>query len=314
RRPALYRMRLEGRVAGRWRAAGAVLLKLAGAEELRVGWFTAHDAGIRPLPPQNATDARNGASGAVASYEIIQARASEIIHDLARRGHFVNVRICFGFKLTGKEPAIGFGQFHGLLVHAETLERTRSQDDLGPEHPHQLAALNREAVGHRDDKRITLLGADDRQADAGIAARRLNDGLPRFEQAAPFRIFDNVEREPVLDRTCRVEELGLDVDRGVLDAQIIDPDRWRVPDRIKDAVEQPAPACGGAYRFLNVHAESPVVPLPGPRDGRRPRCNAQLVRGSSWGLTYSMPKGPMALIWTTVSSSVQAKWASPVGI
>src|SRR5690606_23862312 len=128
RRPALYRMRLEGRVAGRWRAAGTALLKLAGAEELRVGWFTEHDAGIRPLPPQNATDARNGASGAVASHEIIQARASEIIHDLARRGHFVDVRICFGFKLTGKEPAIGFGQFHGLLVHAETLERTRSQD------------------------------------------------------------------------------------------------------------------------------------------------------------------------------------------
>ena len=87
----------------------------------------------------------------------------------------------------------------------------RRQDHLGAQHAHQLAAFDRKTVGHGHDKRIALLRADHGKTDAGIAAGRLDDGLPRLQGAIALAFLDDVERQPVLHRGCRIEELSLDI-------------------------------------------------------------------------------------------------------
>src|SRR5690606_16329518 len=109
RRPTLNRVRLEGRVAGRRRAASVSYLGLAAAEELRVRRFAQDNAGLRPFSCQNATNTRDGATCPVAGDEIVQARPGEIVDDLASGCHFVDVCIGFGLELTGQEPPIGLG-------------------------------------------------------------------------------------------------------------------------------------------------------------------------------------------------------------
>ena len=119
----------------------------------------------------------------------------------------------------------------GLLVHAEALLRARRQHHLGAEEAHQLAPLDREAVGHRHDQRIALRGADHGEPDAGVAAGRLDHGLARLQRAVALGLLDDVERQPVLDRGGRIEELGLHVDRHALGREVVDPDRRACPRR-----------------------------------------------------------------------------------
>lgn len=108
------------------------------------------------------------------------------------------------------------------------------------EHSHELAPLDGEAVGHGHYERIALLCADHGEADACIAACRLDNGLAGLECAAALAFLNDVEGKPVLDRSRRIEELGLGVDRPVGDAEIVDADGRRIADRVDDAVEEPA--------------------------------------------------------------------------
>ena len=57
RRPALDRVRLEGRVARRGRTVGHALLHLPAADQLGVGGLAEHDARLRTFPAQHAGDA-----------------------------------------------------------------------------------------------------------------------------------------------------------------------------------------------------------------------------------------------------------------
>ena len=155
-----------------------------------------------------------------------------------RRRRLVDGGVRLGLELVGEKPAVGLGQFDRLDVHAEPFLRAGRQDDLRAEHPHQLAPLDGEAVGHGDDERIALLGADHGEADAGVAAGRFDDGLARLEGAAALALFDDVERQAVLHRGGRIEELRLRIDGRVAHAEIVDPDRGRVADRVEDAVEK----------------------------------------------------------------------------
>ena len=102
------------------------------------------------------------------------------------------------------------GELDGLGEHAAALSRRRRQHDLRAEEAHQLAALDAEVLGHRDDERIALVRAHHREADAGVAARRLDDGLAGPQLAGALRIFDDAEREPILDRAHRIERFDLD--------------------------------------------------------------------------------------------------------
>jgi hypothetical protein len=142
--------------------------------------------------------------------------------------------------------------FHGFLVHAEALRRPRREDDFGAEEPHQLAPLDREAVGHGDDQRIALGGADHRKADAGIPAGRLDHRLPRLQRAAALGFLDDADRQAILDRRRRVEVLRLHVQPDMVRRQSVDADTGRIANRIHDAVIQAAPSAGRP-RFLCSH-------------------------------------------------------------
>ena len=66
-------------------------------------------------------------------------------------------------------------------------------------------------VGHllrqHDDAAVALDGGGEREADAGVARGRLDDGVARLQHAALLRVLDHAQRDPVLDAAARVEEL-----------------------------------------------------------------------------------------------------------
>jgi hypothetical protein len=107
---------------------------------------------------------------------------------------------------------------------------SRRQHDLRAQEPHQLAALDREAVGHRHHQRIALGGADHGQPDAGVAEVASTTVWPGLQPSVAFGLLDDAERQPVLDGAGRVEELGLDVDLDVSGASRLIADRRRVAD------------------------------------------------------------------------------------
>src|SRR5438045_1314227 len=99
------------------------------------------------------------------------------------------------------------------------------------------ASLDAERFGHRDHQRIALLGANHRKADAGITACCLDDRLPRFELAGAPRLFENTERQAILDGPERIERLDLDVEVCVRRRQPVDLHDWRVSDCFEDILK-----------------------------------------------------------------------------
>ena len=87
----------------------------------------------------------------------------------------------------------------------------RGQHHLGAEEAHQPAPLDAELLGHRHDQRIALLRAHHGEADAGVAAGRLDHRLAGLELAGFLGRLDDAQRQPILDRAQRVERLDLDV-------------------------------------------------------------------------------------------------------
>ncbi len=61
---------------------------------------------------------------------------------------------------------------------------------------------------------IAARGGDERERDAGVAARRLDDDGAWAEQTGALGGIDHVDADPVLDARERIEELELGVHRG----------------------------------------------------------------------------------------------------
>jgi hypothetical protein len=77
-----------------------------------------------------------------------------------------------GARRRGRGP--GHGPVRTLLA--------RGEDDLGAEDLEHLATLDRHARGHEDLDRVALDAGDGGEGDAGVARRRLDDGLARQER------------------------------------------------------------------------------------------------------------------------------------
>ena len=107
----------------------------------------------------------------------------------------------------GSSAAISLGRVDGAL-HAL---RLGGEHELGTERPEQLAALDRHRLGHREDDAVAARGADQRQRDAGVAARRLDDDrLAARDDAARLGVVDHAPADAVLDRAAGVARLELD--------------------------------------------------------------------------------------------------------
>ena len=206
----------------------------AAGEDRRVVGLADDHPHLRPLGLQHAGDAVQRAAGAGAGDEGVEAPAREGREDLAGRGAGVGLGVGLVLELAGEEPAVPLGELARLRGHAGALLGGRRQHDLRAEEAHQPPALDAEALGHDDDERVALDRADHGEADAGVAARRLDDGLAGAERAVALGRLDDGERQPVLDRAHRVEGLELGVERRVGRCQRVQADDGRVADGGED--------------------------------------------------------------------------------
>ncbi len=145
-------------------------------------------------------------------------------------------RIGLVLELAGQEPAFLLRDFGRPTHHALAALGGRRQDDLRAEHPHDLAAFDRERLGHEGYERIALRGAHHRERDTGIAGSRFANGLTRLERPGALGVFYDRDGEPVLDRAQRVEELALHVHRHVGGREALNTDDGGFADRAENIV------------------------------------------------------------------------------
>ena len=147
------------------------------------------------------------------------------------------------------------GQFDRLGEHPAALQRCRRQHDFGAQETHHLAAFDTEVLGHGYDERVAFLRTHHGETDAGIAAGGFDNGLARLQCTGLFRVFDDAEREAILDRTHRVEGLDFDVQVDAFRCELVEADDWRPTDGLQDIVE--ALGHGDLPRSLVLLAEWP---------------------------------------------------------
>ena len=98
------------------------------------------------------------------------------------------------------------------LVHAA---HRLGDVDLRAVEPQQALALAAHPLRQRQDQVVALGRAHERERDAGVAARGLDDrGLPGLDATFVFGRLDHRDADPVLDRPARVEPLELAEDVG----------------------------------------------------------------------------------------------------
>ena len=114
----------------------------------------------------------------------------------------------------------------------------------------QRLALAAHALRQEDREVVALGRAAERERDAGVAGRRLDERrLPRFYAAFGLGGGDHRDSDPVLDRAARVERLELSVDLGVdvVGHESGEPHHRRVADGRGD-VDRDRGHHGGGYR------------------------------------------------------------------
>ena len=90
--------------------------------------------------------------------------------------------------------------------------------------------------------------------------------LSGAELARPLRRIDHRQRDAVLDRRERVEELELDEDLGLaaeLRRQAVETDQRRIADRLADGPQDPLTAgrCGTFRPCWQIHGHSPSAAM-----------------------------------------------------
>ena len=134
----------------------------------------------------------------------------------------------------GRDRVVALGRLGGDVGGA--------QDDLGAVRAQQRLLLRRLLVGHDEDAAVALERGGDRQAVAGVAGRRLDDGPAGLEQARALGGLDHRQPDPVLHRAARVEHLELREQQrpAVLGPEVAgqprDADQRRVAHEVEDRV------------------------------------------------------------------------------
>ena len=114
----------------------------------------------------------------------------------------------------------------------------RRHDDLGAvglQHGHLLAG---ELVGHDEHHAVAALQRDEREPDAGVPARRLDDGAAGAEFARRLGGFDDPRGDAVLRGAAGVQVLDLGehggADAGVSRRHGVEADEGRVAGEVGD--------------------------------------------------------------------------------
>jgi len=182
-------------------------------------------------------DAFERSTGAVSRHPIIELLAPEVRDDLPRGGARVNVGVGFVLELARQEPAMRFGQLDRFDYHGQSAASSRRQHDLGAQEAHELTPLDTELLCHRDHQGVALAGAHHGEADAGVAACRLNDGLPWFELSRLLRRLDHAQRQAILHGPQWIECFNLDEQVHALRRQPVDAHHGCVADCPQNIIE-----------------------------------------------------------------------------
>ena len=172
-------------------------------ENRRVLRFDRPDFDGRVLGLQHFADARKRPPRADARTEAVN-RTRGLLHDFQRR--MVTVR--GGIRRIGE--LLGNENLRIFLRHAlrhrgalgnriADVARIMNETDLRAVMLDQLPTLFTDAVGHDDDRLIAAHGADERKANALIAARRFDDDGIGLEASAGLGIENHVVGRPRLD-------------------------------------------------------------------------------------------------------------------
>ena len=94
------------------------------------------------------------------------------------------------------------------------IARVMDQLDLRAVVLDQLTAFLTDGIGHDDDRLVALYRAHQRQSDALIARRWLDDDAVIFEQSLLLRVIDHIQRGARFDRTADIQRLKLDQHLG----------------------------------------------------------------------------------------------------
>jgi hypothetical protein len=145
-------------------------------------------------------------------------------------------RVGLVLELPRQEGAVLLREGLGRAHHAAAAFGRRGQDHLGAQRAHQLAALDREGLGHEGDEGIALGRADHGERDAGIAGSRFDHHLAGRQRAALLGVEDDGVRQAILHRGHRIERFDLDEQVDARRRQALDADDRGVADRAQDAV------------------------------------------------------------------------------
>ncbi|KAG0928547.1 hypothetical protein G6F31_017680 [Rhizopus arrhizus] len=89
-------------------------------------------------------------------------------------------------------------------------------------------------VGNDQDQLIALLLGDQRQAQAGVAGRALDQGRARLQIPTLFRRFDHRQADAILDRSARVGALELQIELADAGVQALGLDDRGLADEFED--------------------------------------------------------------------------------
>src|SRR6185369_6578897 len=168
---------------------------------------------------------RDVTAGADAGDDRVGRIVAEVAQDLLRGRAAVDFKVRVILELLRHPRALsrrddllrpGDRALHSLLA--------RGQLELGAISEHQPAPLDAHAVGHDQDQAIALHRRDHREANAGIAAGRLDDRSAGLELAAALGVLDHRKRDAVLDRRSGIRALLLDPDLRAVTEEAVETD------------------------------------------------------------------------------------------
>ena len=208
-----------------------------GDEKIGALGIGADDEQVRLPLAQVTSDARDRAARADGEDERVYL-AARLLPELGPGRLVVRLRVGRIRVLVGLERARDLLReaVRDGVVALRGLRRDgrRADDDLRPVGAEQADLLLRHLVRHDEDAAVPLAHGGERQPDAGVAARRLDDRATLAERAGPLRGLDHAEADPVLDATARVQVLELRQDGRVDSSRHpIEPDEGRAAHEVE---------------------------------------------------------------------------------
>ena len=188
--------------------------------------------------------APNAADGAARARTRDEVRhlATSLLPDLRARGLVVRARV------VGVGVLIGLPRTGDLASEAVAhrvvgarifgIDGRGALDHLGTVGAQDVLLVLGDLVRADEDTAVAALLGDDRQAYAGVAARRLDDRAARADEAIALGRLDHPRGNAVLHRTARIEVFHLGVNRtGDALGHAIEPHERGIADEIHDGVD-----------------------------------------------------------------------------